>query len=161
VNKLLSFGVLLLIAAPASLVAQAPPSDTAALEAHMRQVRNDIGRKREAAFRTLLTLNEAQTKTFQGLVKAYDDELAQLTRKDWELLAEFGKTYGKLEAAAAQDMAKRAFEVQHAWLDLQEKYFKQIAEQVSPVAAVQFVQLERRFEAQALTERMKGTPLAE
>lgn len=160
-KKLLSLGVTLLI--PVSALVAAPPatSDAQALEDHMRQVRSDLVRKRESAFQTLLTLDEAQSKTFRSLVKSYDDEAQALGRKDWELLREFGQAFDRLDPATAEKIAERSFANQRAWLDMQQKYFKQIAEQVSPVVAVQFLQLERRYEAQAITERMKYTPLAE
>lgn len=154
--------ILLALSTPAFVVAQAPhASDTEALESHMRTVRKDIARKRESAFRSLLVMTEEQERAFWPLQKAYDKELGKLSRTQWRLIHEFGESFDELDADSAQRFAERFFALEREWNDLHQEYFGLMAEQVSPVIAVQFVQLERRFEAQALIERMKYTPLAE
>jgi hypothetical protein len=46
-------------------------------------------------------------------------------------------------------------------LEIQQSYLTQVYEEVSPVIAVQFIQLQRRFETELETERMKYSPIAE
>lgn len=136
-------------------------TDTEALEEHMRQVRRKVAEKRDSAMSTLMVMTAEQSKAFRPLQKAYTKEQKALDKKDREMIAEFGEVFDKLDAETAAKIGKRFFDIERDRLALQEKYLKQISDAVSPVIAVQFIQLERRFQAQLENERMKYSPLAE
>jgi hypothetical protein len=162
VNKFNSFFVLtLFLCATAFFQHSLAQSDAQALEEHMRQVQRKVAEKRDSAIDTLLVMTPEQTKAFRPLQQAYDKELKQLAKKDRALITEFSDNFDKLAAGSAADIGKRFFDLERERLALQERYLKQISDSVSPVVAVQFIQLQRRFEAQLVTERMKYSPLAE
>jgi hypothetical protein len=143
---------------PGSLQAQ---SDNQALEDHMRQVKRKISEKRDSAFSTIMQMTDEQSKAFRPLQKAYTKEFKALEKKGQQLTREFSEVFDKLTDQSAADLGKRYFGIQKEKLELQEKYLKQMSEEVSPVIAVQFLQLERRFESQIENEFMKYAPLAE
>jgi uncharacterized coiled-coil protein SlyX len=151
--------ILMLTGVAATVVAQ--QSDAAALESHMRTVRKKVKEKRNSAMDALLTLDADQAKVFRPLQQGYDKELEALGKRDRGLIREFTDAFGNLDAATAESIGKKFFDLERDRLALQEKYLKLMSEQVSPVVAVQFIQLQRRFEAQLETERMKYSPLAE
>jgi hypothetical protein len=162
VNKLIS--VCVAAAVVACLFAGTPvtaQSRTDALETHMKQVRAKVVQKRNSALNTILQLDDEQAKAFWPLQKAYDKELQRLGKLDRELVRQFGKIYDKLDATTSADIAARFFDLERDRLDLQQKYLKKVSEQVSPVIAVQFIQLQRQFEIELTMERMKYSPLAE
>jgi hypothetical protein len=146
--------------AGASTTAQTP-SNAEMVEEQMRQVRKQIKEKRDSALRTLLSLSPEQAQAFRPLQQAYDEELQAQGKKDLDLIREFSAAYDELDAAAAAELGKRFFELEREHLALQEKYLKKISDEVSPVVAVQFLQLQRQFEAELELERMKYMPLAE
>ena len=135
------------------------PND--ALETHMKQVRAKIVQKRDSALNTILQLNDEQAKAFWPLQKAYDKELQRLGKLDRDLVRQFGEIYDKLDATNSADIAARFFDLERDRLALQQEYFEKISDQVSPVIAVQFIQLQRQFEIELMLERMKYSPLAE
>jgi Spy/CpxP family protein refolding chaperone len=147
---------LLATASLAPVLAQAD-----ALEDHMRQVRRKVVEKRDSAMGTLIELTDEQEDRFRPIQKEYDKELKQLGKKDRALIREFAEVYDKLDASTAEGIGKRFFELQRERLEIQERYLRRISDEVSPVVAVLFIQLQRRFEAQLETERMKYSPLAE
>ncbi len=136
-------------------------SDAEALETHMRAFRAKVIQKRDSSLRVLLDLTDEQEKTFRPLLKGYDKELKTLDKMDRKLIREFAGVYDNLTAETAADLSKRFFDLRRERLALQEKYLKQISDEVSPATAVLFIQLQRRFEAQLESERMKYSPLAE
>jgi len=153
------------LAAIVSLVLLAGPalaqSDAAAFDAHMSKVRKKVIQKRDSALNTLLEMNAEQDKAFWPLQRAYDKELNKLGKKDRALLREFSDVFDKLTAETARDISTRFFDLGRQRLELQQKYLEQISEEVSPVVAVQFIQLQRRFETELAMERMKYSPIAE
>ena len=144
---------------PGSL--QAQTDDALALEDHMRQVKRKVNEKRNSAFSTIMQMTDEQSKSFRSLQKAYAKEFKQLEKKGQQLSREFSEVFDKLTDQLAADLGKRLFGLDKEKLELQEKYLKQISEEISPVIAVQFIQLERRFESQIENEFMKYAPLAE
>lgn len=161
-NKLKPISILVcLVVALLLAVPSQAQYDAAAMEEHMQQVLMKIKQKRDSAMRVLLNMSDEQAKAFWPLQQQYDKELRALGKQDRELTNEFNKVYDKLNEKTAKSIGQRFFSLEKERLDLQEKYLQLISDQVSPVVAVQFIQLERRFEAQLETERMKYSPLAE
>ncbi len=161
-TRIQPFGILAAVARAGIFAGTAlAQQNTQAVEDHMRAYRAKVLQKRDSAMTTLLDLSDDQNKAFRPLQKGYDKELKALAKRDRALLRDFGTVYDKLTAESASDIGRRFFDLKRERLALQEKYLNQISEQVSPVTAVLFIQLQRRFETQLETERMKYSPLAE
>ena len=160
-QKALLMLIVFLAATALSGLLLAQTDDALALEDHMRQVRRKIDEKRNSAIGTILEMTDEQSKVFRPLQKAYGKEIKQVDKKGRDLLRDFSESYDKLNAQSAAEIGKRYFGLKRERLEIQEKYMKQISDEISPVVAVQFIQLERRFDAQLEVERMKYSPLAE
>jgi len=160
--RLTSIRIALVLAAATLVVGPAwAQSDTQAMETYMAQVRKKVMQKRDSALSTLLDMSPEQGKIFRPLQQSYDRDLKALGKKQQALTREFGKIFDRLTADTASGIAEKFFELHREQLAIQQKYFKQISDEVSPVIAVQFVQLQRRFETEIDMERMKYSPLAE
>jgi hypothetical protein len=136
-------------------------SDTGAMENHMRQVRSKAEQKMNSALGVILKMDEEQTRAFRPLRKEYDRELKKLGKLERGLVRDFSDSHKNLDAETATELGNRFFDLERQRLALQEEYLKAISEQVSPVVAVQFIQLQRKFETELALERMKYSPLAE
>jgi hypothetical protein len=160
--KLICVVVLVVLAVPGAVFAQSQAeSDIDALEDHMKKVRAELVGKRDSALRALLVMTEEQDSVFRPLQQEYDRELKKLGKASRDMIREFGKVYDTLNARSAAEIAQRFFDLERDRLALQEKYYQRIADDVSPVIAVQFIQLQRRFEARYEVERQKYSPIAE
>jgi hypothetical protein len=142
----------------------APPagaqSDTEAVEARMDEIRRTITQKRDSALSVLLELSEEQAAAFWPLQQSYDADLGKLSKAEQKLSREFRQSFGKLTAETASDIAERFFNLERERLSLQQSYFQRISESVTPVIAVQFIQLQRQFETELRMEQLKASPLA-
>ena len=87
------------------------------------------------------------------------EEWNALNETSLALVHEFNEVHDSLTAESAAEIARRFFELQRSRLAVQEEYFALISEKVSPVIAVQFSQLHRRFDLEI--QRATSTPLAE
>ena len=161
-NKRMSVCILLsALVAMASPVLTPAQSDAQALEDYMREVRRKVIQKRDSAVETLIQLTDEQQESFRPIQKEYDKELKQLGKKERKLIGDFSDVYDNLDAPTAQEIGGRFFDLRRERLALQEKYMQRLSDDVSPVVAVQFIQLQRGFEAELELERMKYSPLAE
>jgi Spy/CpxP family protein refolding chaperone len=136
-------------------------TDTTAMEDHLRQVQRKVKQKRDSAVSTLIELTDEQEKVFRSIQKDYDKDQKQLAKKDRALIREFAEIHDQLDAESASSLGQRFFDLRRERLEVQERYLKRLSDEISPVAAVLFIQLQRRFEAEIEMERMKYLPLAE
>jgi hypothetical protein len=152
---MMSVVIATLLASPAGA-----QSDTQAVDSHIDEVRRTIIQKRDSALSVLLEMSDEQAAAFWPLQKGYDKDMMELGKTDQKLVREFRQAFGKLTAETASSIAERFFDLERDRLALQQKYFHQISESVSPVIAVQFIQLQRQFETELELERLKISPLA-
>jgi hypothetical protein len=159
--KSLMFSLLLLgavLVASQSARAAEPPAQS--LEDHLKATREDIRARRESAIRTLVSLDEAQAKVFWPLKSQYDAELKTNGEAREALLREYAKVYQKITPSQAQALGVRSLKLDEDRNALRRKYFDLMSEKVSPVAAAQFLQIERQHETMMDLEVQKIVPLA-
>jgi hypothetical protein len=168
VNKISSLGIVTLLVGAVLGSAFVQPaqaqsgggSQAQALDEYLKMVRGDLAKRRDSALRGLLQLDDAEAKTFWPLQQAYDAELKRISDARLFLVREFGQVYDKLTAEKAKGLAVRFFELDDQRIALHRKYFERISEEVSPVVAVQFIQLQRQFETMASLKLATNAPLA-
>ena len=122
--------------------------------------RGDLMARRDSALDTLLHLDADGTKKFRPLKESYDAEMKKIAEQRLALMKEFMAAHDKLTAQTAKQMADRAFQLEDARNAVRRKYFERMSAEVSPVAAVQFLQLQRQFETMADLKAATNTPLA-
>lgn len=137
---------------------KAPASQS--LEDHLKVVRGDVLQKRESALRTVIELDENQAKAFWPLKEQYDAELKKIGESREVLLREYVKVYQSLSAEKAADLATRSLKLDDDRNALRRKYFDLMSRKVSPVAASQFLQLQRQFETMMDLKVQTVIPLA-
>jgi hypothetical protein len=150
---------LLLLTLPAAAQLDAPAKEEV-LEKYLSAVGEDLGARRDSALLALLELDEEEKKVFLPLLKAYDEELSALFDARFEVLQEFSAIHDKLNAEKANELAERALDLSDKRTVLHRKYFRLMAEKVSPVVAVQFLQLQGQFETMADLKLATNVPLA-
>jgi hypothetical protein len=136
------------------------PAKEEVLEKYLDAVGQDLGARRDSALLALLELDEEEKKVFLPLLKAYDKELDALFDARLEVLREFSAIHDKLTDEKATELAERALDIGDERTALQRKYFRLISEKVSPIVAVQFLQLQGQFETMADLKLATNVPLA-
>ena len=132
-----------------------------ALDEYLEAVKEDLTSGRDAALKEIVRLSDAETREFDRVKKAYDKELAKISKTREKLLLEYRQIHKKLTSDKASDLADRFFSVKEQRIALHRKYLKLMSEKVSTVAAVQFLQIQYRFETMADLKAATYVPLAE
>jgi hypothetical protein len=148
------------LAAPLPGAAQPEPAPGQTLEQYAKVLRWDLIARRNSALQALIHLNAEQGKKFQALKNDYDARLKKLADQRISLMEEFGKVHDKLGADQARDLANRFFKIEDDRNALRRETFERMSAQISPVVAVQFMQLQRQFETMADLKAATLVPLA-
>jgi len=157
VPALLAALILLSLPAAAQMDASAKAD---VLEKFFEAAGQDLGARRNSALQVLLEINEEEKKVFMPLLKSYDKELSALFDARFEMIREFAGIHDKLTAEKATELAELALDLDEKRSALHRKYFRLMSEQISPVVAVQFLQLQSQFETMADLKLATNVPLA-
>jgi len=144
----------------ATLQAQAPAGQAQSLEELFKVTRGELKARRDSALSTLVQLEGEESKKFRPLVQEYDAEMAKLGEARLALMTEFGKASDKLTPDQARSFADRFFKLEDERSAVRRKYYDRIAQEISPVVAVQFMQLQRQFETMGDLKLASVAPLA-
>ena len=148
------------LALPALTRAQEATSQAEMLDQYLDTVRGDLIARRDASLRAILQLSDEEAKTFWPLQKTYDKERKKLGDDRRALLQEWGKVHANLTDEKARELADRVFALDTKRTALRKKYFELMADAVSTVVAVQFLQLQSQFETMGDLKLATYVPLA-
>jgi hypothetical protein len=155
----LILGLILACSLPA--VAEQPAqANKQVLEQYFAAIGADLAAKRDSAISTLIELTPEEAEVFWPMKEAYDAELRKLFDARFELLGEFDAVHDKLTAETAAALAERSLKLDEQRTDLHRRYFKKMSEAISPVVAVQYLQLQGQFETMAAIKIATHVPLA-
>lgn len=160
-SRRLIFAALLVGAALASVLpAMAADPMAKQLEQQIDAMRGDVMDRRESALKTLIPLDGEQATAFWPLKAQYDEELRTNGKAREALLREYAKVHKAITPEQAKDLGARSLKLDEDRNALRRKYFDLMSEKVSPVAAAQFLQLERQFETMMDFKVQSIVPLA-
>lgn len=150
--KTLTFLLMLVAAAafaPGSFQAraQAQPSDTDEIRAYMELLRSDVNTTKIRTINEVMKLTGPEAETFWPIYRKYEKELAGVGDRKLALIREFAALHagGTLDPAKATELAEGWLKNTQERLALWRKYHKQIRKAVSPIRAVQFLQVEHQM----------------
>jgi hypothetical protein len=130
------------------------------MEAHFREIAKNLIARRDSAMSTLLQMSEEESAVFWPLKQEYDADMRGVYGDRLALIEEFSEVHDKLTGEVAGQLAGRYMALERRRIDLHEKYFSRMADEVSPVIAVQWLQLQGQFESMADVKISEGVPLA-
>ncbi len=153
-------------AAPPPAAAATPASNQTASAGdavfgkYIQQIGRELIMRRDSAMKALIEMDEGESERFWAVKAEYEAELGRYYDDRLTLIAEFSEVHDKLTRELATDLAGRALDFERRRTDLHEKYFNRMADEISPVVAVQWLQLETQFESMADVKIAEGVPLA-
>ena len=131
-------------AAQAKLSPEARQSDP--VYAYVDTLRDDLSQGKVRIINSTMRLTPEESKVFWPIYRDYEEELFELGDTRVELTRRFvnAQTMRALDNQAANSLADGWFKFESDRLALLQKYHKQIAQELSPVRAAQFTQIEHR-----------------
>ena len=117
------------------------------VKAYIDAVRLDLAQGKVSLINGTIGLSDKEAAVFWPLYQEYEIELFELGDRRLDLIDRFiaADEAESLDDAEAKKMATAWFEQETARLALLKKYHKLIGDQLSPLRAIQFVQIEHRI----------------
>jgi hypothetical protein len=114
--------------------------------AYVDDIRSDLSDGKVQIINQVMRLTPEESKIFWPIYHDYEDESFTLGDQRVEMTKSFvtAQTSGVLDDARASKLADEWFNFETQRLELLKKYHKQVSEQLSPIRAAQFVQIENR-----------------
>ena len=141
-------------------VAGGDPAEILLVGRYFEEVARDMIVRRDSAMRALIGLTETQSESFWSIKEEYDRRVRELFDEELALILEFPENPDDLTLEVAEELGRRALNLDRRRVDLHEEYFSKIKSDFSPAVAVQWFQLQSYFEYRAHVELAQGTPLA-
>jgi len=148
----------LVLLAPQPVQAKDPAAK--AMKEYVQMIGGDLAAKRDSALSALITLSADEAKVFWPIKKEYDAEFKKLIDERLAVLTEFDSVHDRLTPTLARELADRALATGEKRSKLHRTYFDRISKEVSPIVAVQFLQLQGQFETMFDMKLATTVPLA-
>ncbi|MGD8375701.1 MAG: hypothetical protein PVF68_06135 [Acidobacteriota bacterium] len=146
------------------LASHGEESDAAAQAAKIQEffetMKGDLIPARDTALAELVKLDGDEAREFDALKSAHDKEEAKIRKERRKLLADYKRVYQNFTADEARALSERLFQIEDERLALRRKYLDLMTEKVGVVPAVQFFQVQSRFETMADLQAATYVPLA-
>jgi hypothetical protein len=115
------------------------------LAAYAELLRTDVRAQKIAILTEVMGFTEAEDKAFWPIYREYDLEMAALGDQRMALIADYAKEYGTLTAAAADQLARRALDLEVQRQAVKGKYYEKVKTALSPRTAMRFLQVEHQL----------------
>jgi len=135
-------------------------SQTEILDRYLETMKKNINASRDRALAEIVRLDGEPAKTFQSIKKEYDKEVAGQRKARSKLLAEYSRVYKELTPEIADSLAARVLMQDNDRIQLREKTLHRMSQEISAVVAVQFLQVQYRFETMADLKAASYVPIA-
>jgi len=140
---------------PAAATAQATP------EAMMEMLRSDVRTDKMIVMGEVLTLSAEEGDKFWPIYRAYTQELSVIGDQRMALIKKFAAEYGSVTGESATAMAAEWFTMESNYTKLLKKTHAKVAKDISPIVAVQFVQVENALNMLLRLQIAAEIPLVE
>ncbi len=116
-----------------------------AQDQYLELARQDLKTQKVALVTEAMQLTEAQSEPFWKVYRDYDYELAKIGDNRLALLKEYANTYETMTDEKANELAIWSMKADMDRLQLREKYYGVMSEQLSPTIATRWMQVERQI----------------
>jgi hypothetical protein len=125
----------------------------------LKYLQDLIGIKKKQYVEQHIKISDADAAKFWAIYDDYDLFRGEIGERRVDNINEYVKNYGTLTNEKADQLMKTSFAITDDLEKLLEKTYARMAKDVSPVIAVQFIQIELYIEAmvrKAMTEQLPG-----
>ena len=160
IRRIATLAVVLALVVPAVML-PALSSAQSSPEAWLEMMRSDVRTDKMIVMGDALTLTAEQSEKFWPMYRAYTQELSLIGDRRVALIKKFGAEYGNVSAESASAMATAWFTMESDYTKLLKKTHAKVAKEISPIVAVQFVQVENALNMLLRLQIAAELPLVE
>ena len=109
---------------------------------YIQLLKSDVQSQKVEIITQVMNFTDEQSQAFWPIYNEYSNELSKLSDKRVANIKDFAANFDSLTDAKANQLITKAFEFQENRLDVNEKYFKKIADAIGATVAAKYMQLE-------------------
>ncbi len=109
-------------------------------------IKSDLKTNSKEIIAEEMNFTNAESEIFWPIYREYEHERDKLSDKRIAAIKEFTENYDSLTNQKADEIMKASFSFYKDRLSLNEKYYRKIAEVLTPVVAAKFMQLENEIQ---------------
>jgi hypothetical protein len=147
------------IGSPGVAVAQEPTA--AELEEMIELARVDLKKQRVRVVGDAMEFAGDEAAAFWPIYKEYEAEFTKQGDARLALIEDYAEHASAMTNEKANELAKRALDLEAERTALKRKYFEKIAKALSPIVAARFIQVENQLEALIDLQIAAQVPLVE
>lgn len=157
------FGAAVLASVP--VAAQQTPTAAqtrqANIKAYVDLLRRDIKSEKVGILTQLMGLNADESAKFWPVYNEYDKELTKLGDEKVALVRTYAENYGSMTPEVASRLALGALDIESRRTDLKRQYFRRLSQDLNPILAARFVQIENQLEKIVDLQISSSLPIVE
>ena len=115
------------------------------LRAYVELLRSDVRAQKVSIITEMMQFNETDDAKFWPIYREYEAELAAVNDDRIKLVTEYAESYEKLTDAVADNLARRALDLEGRRHALKVKYYDRLATALSPKTSARFLQIENQI----------------
>jgi hypothetical protein len=142
--------LIVLLAAGGTANVQSPPAndrDTKALNlsAYAELLRSDVRTQKIALITEVMGFTESEDAAFWPIYREYDAEMAKLGDERVALIGEYASNYSKLTDPIAEQLARKALDLEVRRQAAKAKCYERVKTALSPLSALRFLHVEQQL----------------
>jgi hypothetical protein len=130
-------------------------------QAYIQLLRSDLKASKRTLIKESMQLTESQAAAFWPLYNQYDVEQTRLGDQKLVLIQDYAKNFMNMTEAKADQLARRALELDDQRQALHKKYYDLFKKALPTVLVVRFFQLENQIELVADLQIAANLPIIE
>lgn len=139
------------VAFAASAGAQAPApaakqTQSLNLSAYAELLRSDVRSQKIAIITTVMGFTDAEDAAFWPIYREYDAEMTKLGDQRVSMIAEYAANFESMKDPVADQLAKRAIDLESQRRATTAKYYERIKAATSPRTALRWLQVEHQLQ---------------
>lgn len=118
-----------------------------------------FGMTKQQMVKDFMKLSDTESTKFWVIYDEYEAARKEMGKKRVANITAYAENYDKLTNEKATELMNKSFAIQAEFAKLQEKTFRKMSKEISPLRAAQFTQLESFIENTIRTEILDAIPL--
>jgi len=122
-------------------------------------VQRAFGMSKQEMVKSFMKLSDTESAKFWTIYDEYESARKEMGKKRITNIEDYANNYDKLSNDKATELINKSFSIQGEFAKLQQKTFKKLSKELSPLRAAQFTMLESYIENSIRSEVMDAIPL--
>jgi len=137
------------------------PGAASSQEAILEVLRSDIKAERVTLITDMMMFTDEQAEVFWPIYRDMEHETDKLVDQRIALIKEYAENYDSMTDKVAKDIVGKAIKLREKRLSLEKKYYRKFSNDLDPITAAKFYQINRELTTMMDIQVSSGLPFFE